>query len=218
MKGDMSGGGAVIAGDVRDRRPQAAAPRHRASSPRRRTCPAATPFRPGDVLRAMNGKTIEIINTDAEGRLVLADALWYAREQGADAYRRSRDAHRRDGDRARRRLRGIFANDDALARPAARRREAAGDHLWRFPLHPRYRRYVDSTFADMKNSGDLREGSPVTRGRVPAGVRRKGAVGAPRHRGSRVPGPVARRLPVAGRRHSGYGVRLIAELATRLSA
>jgi leucyl aminopeptidase len=52
-------------------------------SPLRRTCPAAAPSGPGDILTAANGKTIEVINTDAEGRLVLADALWYARREGA---------------------------------------------------------------------------------------------------------------------------------------
>ena len=83
MKGDMSGGAAVVAGIVRDRRPPAAGARDRRRRRRRRTCRAAHAYRPGDILRAANGKTIEITNTDAEGRLVLADALWYAREQGA---------------------------------------------------------------------------------------------------------------------------------------
>jgi leucyl aminopeptidase len=174
-------------------------------------------MRPGDILRAMNGKTIEIINTDAEGRLVLADALWYAREQGA--------THIADfatltgamalalGDF----YAGLFANDDAWADQLLEAAEASGDHLWRFPLHPRYRRYVDSTYADMKNSSDLREGSPVLAaeflqefsGEGPwAHLDIAGPAFLDRSRGDYLWQPGG----------SGYGVRLIAELASRLSA
>ena len=82
-------------------------------------------YRPGDILTAMNGKTIEIINTDAEGRLVLADALWYAREQGAthvvDFATLTGAMELALGDL----YAGVFANDDELARrrssPPARR-------------------------------------------------------------------------------------------------
>src|SRR5204863_6680613 len=102
-----------------------------------------------------------VVNDDAEGLLVLADALWYARKNGA--------THMMDlatmtgamafalGDL----YAGMFANDDGWAGQILAAAEASGDHLWRFPLHPRYRRYVDSTYADMKNSSDLREAGAV---------------------------------------------------------
>ena len=82
MKYDMSGGAGVIAAMCAIAQAQAEAQRHRRRAGDRK--PARTgPMKPGDILRAMNGKTIEVINTDAEGRLILADALCYARELGA---------------------------------------------------------------------------------------------------------------------------------------
>ena len=112
---------------------------------RPRTCRAATPTGPATSSRAANGKTIEITNTDAEGRLVLADALWYAREQGAthvlDLATLTGAMEVALGDL----YAGVFANDDAWRdRDRWPRREASGDHAWPFPLHPRYRRYIDS--------------------------------------------------------------------------
>ena len=82
MKGDMSGGGAVIEAHGRDRRARHPV-RVLAVVASAENMASGHAFRPGDIVTALNGKTIEIINTDAEGRLVLADALWYAREQGA---------------------------------------------------------------------------------------------------------------------------------------
>jgi leucyl aminopeptidase len=216
MKGDMSGGAAVIAGicAIADLKLPVRGIAVVAST---ENMPGGHAMRPGDILRAMNGKTIEIINTDAEGRLVLADALWYAREQGA--------THIADfatltgamalalGDF----YAGLFANDDEWAEQLLEAAEASGDHLWRFPLHPRYRRYVNSTYADMKNSSDLREGSPVLAaeflqefsGEGPwAHLDIAGPAFLDRSRGDYLWQPGG----------SGYGVRLIAELASRLSA
>jgi leucyl aminopeptidase len=215
MKGDMSGGAAVIAGicAIADLDLPVRALAVVAST---ENMPGGNAMRPGDILRAMNGKTIEIINTDAEGRLVLADALWYAREQGA--------THIADfatltgamalalGDF----YAGMFANDDVWAARLLDAAAASGDHLWRFPLHPRYRRYVDSTYADMKNSSDLREGSPVLAaeflqefsGEGPwAHLDIAGPAFLDRSRGDYLWQPGG----------SGYGVRLIAELAANLT-
>ena len=84
--------------------------------------PSGHAYRPGDILTAANGKTIEITNTDAEGRLVLADALWYAREQGAthvlDLATLTGAMEVALGDL----YAGVFANDDGLARRDPRRR------------------------------------------------------------------------------------------------
>ena len=216
MKGDMSGGGAVIAGmcAIADLRLAVRAIAVVASA---ENMPSGRAYRPGDILRAMNGKTIEIINTDAEGRLVLADALWYAREHGAthiaDLATLTGAMALALGDF----YGGMFANDDAWADQLLAAAQASGVHLWRFPMHPRYRRYVDSTYADMKNSSDLREGSPVLAaeflqefaGEGPwAHLDIAGPAFLDRSRGDY--------LWQAG--GSGYGVRLIAELASRLAA
>src|SRR6266536_357792 len=215
MKGDMSGGAAVIAGTcaIADLEVPVRVVAVIAAT---ENMPSGHAYRPGDVLTAANGKTIEITNTDAEGRLVLADALWYAREQGAthvmDLATLTGAMSVALGDF----YAGFFANDDAWADEILGAAETSGDHLWRFPLHPRYRRYVDSRYADMKNSSDLREA-----GAVLAAEFLKEFAGE---------GPWAH-LDIAGPAFldrsrgdylwqsggSGYGVRLIAELASRLA-
>jgi leucyl aminopeptidase len=214
MKGDMSGGGAVVAGlcAIADLQLPLRAIAVVAST---ENMPSGHAYRPGDILTAANGKTIEVTNTDAEGRLVLADALWYARRQGA--------THVMDlatltgamvvalGDF----YAGFFANDDDWANAIFAAGEASGDHIWRFPLHPRYRRYVKSSYADMKNSSDLREAGPVLAaeflrefaGEGPwAHLDIAGPAFLERSRGDYLWQPGG----------SGYGVRLIAELASNL--
>ena len=215
MKGDMAGGAAVIA---------AVAAVAELELPVRIVAVVAAAenlvsgdsFRPGDILRAANGKTIEITNTDAEGRLVLADALWYARREGAthllDLATLTGAMELALGDL----YAGFFANDDAWRDAIVAAGNRSGDLVWPFPLHPRYRRYVDSTFADMKNASLLRQGSPVLAaeflqefaGEGPwAHVDMAGPGFLDRSRGDylRVPGG------------TGYGVRLIAELAASLA-
>jgi leucyl aminopeptidase len=216
MKGDMSGGAAVIAATcaIAD---LGVPLRTIAVVAATENMPGGGAYRPGDILRAMNGKTIEVVNTDAEGRLVLADALWYARQEGAthlvDLATLTGAMALALGDF----YAGMFANDEEWARRLLDAAAASGDHLWRFPLHPRYRRYVNSTYADMKNSSDLREGSPVL-----------AAEFLQEFTGD---GPWAH-LDIAGpafldrsrgdylwqQGGTGYGVRLLAELATRLAA
>jgi leucyl aminopeptidase len=214
MKGDMAGGAGTLHGigaiaalglPVRAVAVLAAA----------ENMPGGDAFRPGDILRAANGKTIEIINTDAEGRLVLADALWYARREGAthvlDLATLTGAMELALGDL----YAGYFANDDEWAARIERAGERSGDYVWRFPLHRRYRRYVDSAFADMKNGSTLRQGSPVLAAKFLeefagdgpwAHVDMAGPGFLERTRGDsmRVPGG------------TGYGVRLIAELAREL--
>src|SRR5438067_11362985 len=160
MKGDMAGGAAVLAATaavaelqlpVRILTVVAAA----------ENLVSGNSFRPGDILRAANGKTIEITNTDAEGRLVLADAMWYARREGAthllDVATLTGAMELALGDL----YAGLFANDDSWRDEILAAAQASGDHTWPFPLHRRYRRYVDSAYADLKNSSALRQGSPV---------------------------------------------------------
>jgi leucyl aminopeptidase len=160
MKGDMAGAAAVVAGiaalaalevPVRALAVVAAA----------ENMPGSASLRPGDILTAGNGKTIEVTNTDAEGRLVLADALWYAREHGAthvvDFATLTGIMSRALGDV----YAGVFANDAAWLEEIEAAGKSSGDYVWPFPLHPRYRRMIDSEFADMKNSSLRGVGGPI---------------------------------------------------------
>jgi leucyl aminopeptidase len=177
----------------------------------------ARAYKPGDILRARNGKTIEIMNTDAEGRLVLADALHHAREQGAthvvDFATLTGAMSLALGDL----YAGYFANDDEWAQRIEAAAAASGDLIWRFPLHPRYRRYIDSAFADMKNGSALREGSPVLAAEF---LREFAGDGPWAHVDMAGPGYVRRRRPdyILDEGGTGYGVRLIVELAASLAA
>ena len=116
--------------------------------------------RPGDIVRSMKGDTIEVINTDAEGRLVLADVLWYAQTRFEPAA--VIDLATLTGaviialghDNA-----GVFANDDALADDLLAAARAEGEGAWRLPLGPGYDRLIKSRLADMKNTGGRAGGS-----------------------------------------------------------
>lgn len=118
--------------------------------------------RPGDVVTSMSGQTIEVINTDAEGRLVLCDAITWTQKEftptaivdlatltGAMIISLGNEHA------------GIFSNDDALAGKLLAAGNASGDKLWRFPLGPAYDKLIDSPIADMKNVGP-REGGSIT--------------------------------------------------------
>jgi leucyl aminopeptidase len=215
-KGDMAGGAAVIAG--------AAAVAELELPVRILTVVAAaenlvsgTSFRPGDILRAANGKTIEITNTDAEGRLVLADAMWYARREGAthllDLATLTGAMELALGDF----YAGAFANDDEWMQEILSAAKASGDHAWPFPLHRRYRRYVDSTYADLKNSSELRQGSPVLAAEF---LREFAGDGPWAHVDMAGPGFLERSRGdyLTQRGGTGYGVRLIVELARALAS
>ena len=216
MKGDMAGGAAVIAGAAAIADLGLAA-RVLAVVAAAENMPGGNAFRPGDIVRALNGTTIEITNTDAEGRLVLADALWYARGQGAthlvDVATLTGAMELALGDL----YAGVFANDDAWREELLAAAAASGDHLWPFPLHPRYRRYVDSDFADIKNASTLKQASPALAaeflhefvGEGPwAHVDMAGPAYLDRSRGDYL----------TQRGGTGWGVRLLVELAARMAA
>jgi leucyl aminopeptidase len=122
--------------------------------------PSGTAQRPGDIVTSMSGQTIEVINTDAEGRLVLADALWYCQEQfkpqaiidlatltGAIIIALG-NVHG-----------GLFSNNDTLAERLAAAGKATGEPLWRMPLAEAYDKLINSEAADMKNIGGRTGGS-----------------------------------------------------------
>jgi leucyl aminopeptidase len=215
MKGDMSGGAAVIEamGAIAD---LGLPLRVLAVVGATENAIGGGAYRPGDILTARNGKTIEITNTDAEGRLVLADALWYAREQGAthlvDFATLTGAMERALGDL----YAGVFGNDESWRDQVVAAGEASGDHAWPMPIHRRFRRYHDSKFADLKNSSIRGQAIPAYAASFLQEFVGEGPwahcdiAGAAFLRWSRED-----YLTQTG--GTGYGVRLIAELASRLS-
>jgi leucyl aminopeptidase len=122
--------------------------------------PDGEAIRPGDILTSMSGQTIEIVNTDAEGRLVLADALWYAQETFSP--RAIIDLATLTGAimvALGQELAGLFSNNDELAQRVIAAGEATGEKVWRMPLGSVYDKMIDSKFADMKNAGGRHGGS-----------------------------------------------------------
>jgi leucyl aminopeptidase len=122
--------------------------------------PDGNSYRPGDILTSMSGQTIEIINTDAEGRLVLADVLWYVAKRfkpkfmvdlatltGAILVALGNE------------YAGLFSNDDKLSERLSKVGDATGERVWRMPLGPEYDKLIDSKFADVKNTGGRNAGS-----------------------------------------------------------
>ncbi len=158
MKGDMSGGATVIAAmqAIGRLKPEINVT---ALVPATENMPGGSATKPGDVLRAMNGKTIEVINTDAEGRLILADALAYACKLGlspiVDVATLTGAMSIALGDVAY----GVFSNDDALVERVQAASQASGERCWRMPMFPEYKELLKSDVADMKNSGSRNAGS-----------------------------------------------------------
>jgi leucyl aminopeptidase len=216
MKGDMCGGAAVIEGTAAIA--EIGLPvRVLAVVASTENMQDGRAYKPGDILRASNGKTIEIINTDAEGRLVLADALHYARESGAthivDFATLTGAMSIALGDI----YAGFFSNDEELAAELAAASHASGDLAWRFPLHPRYRRFVDSDFADMKNGSELRQAGACLAAEF---LREFTGEGPWAHFDIAGPAFISRKRPdyALDQGGTGYGVRLIVELAQRYAA
>ncbi len=124
--------------------------------------PSGTAQRPGDIVRSLSGQTIEVINTDAEGRLVLADALWYC--QNRFKPRLMVDLATLTGavvvalghDRA-----GLFSNNEELAERLVAAGKATGEEVWRLPLAESYDREIDSDAADVKNVAGGREAGSI---------------------------------------------------------
>ncbi|MEL6920522.1 MAG: leucyl aminopeptidase [Pseudomonadota bacterium] len=116
--------------------------------------------RPGDIVTSMSGQTIEVINTDAEGRLVLADALTYCAQEFKPKF--MIDLATLTGAilvALAKHYAGLFSNDEELAGHIAAAGEVTGERVWRMPIGPEYDKMIDSTFADMKNIGGRLGGS-----------------------------------------------------------
>lgn len=152
MKGDMAGAAAAMAalGAIAQLKPKVNVT---AIIPATENLPGGDALKPGDILKAVNGKTIEVVNTDAEGRLILADALSYAVKQGlsplvnlATLTGACRVAL---GDI----YSGIFGNSQELIEKVVKAGADAGERLWQMPMHEEYKEQNKSDVADIKNSG-----------------------------------------------------------------
>jgi leucyl aminopeptidase len=212
MKFDMSGGAAVLealaaiaelglAIDVV------------AVVPATENMPSGTAIKPGDVITQYSGKTVEVNNTDAEGRLILADALAYAIEQGAE---RVVDLATLTGAvviALGSTYAAVISNDDGLAAQVVTAGAESGELVWRLPLHPEYKELMKGTVADLSNLAAKREAGTIT-----AASFLEEFVGDTPWAHVDIAGTawdVGRAYASKG--GSGYGVRLLVELARDLS-
>jgi leucyl aminopeptidase len=173
-------------------------------------------MRPTDVVRTAAGLTVEVTNPDAEGRLILADGLWYARRGGAthlvDLATLTGAMRAGMGDL----YAGVFGEDESWRETVIEAGNASGDLAWPWPLHRRYRPLIDSTVADLRNTAGKSFGFPIVAatflqqfaGQGPwAHVDMLGPAFLDEDRGD-----------AFGAGATGYGVRMLTELATRMSA
>jgi leucyl aminopeptidase len=176
--------------------------------------PSGTAVKPGDIITQLNGKTVEVNNTDAEGRLILADALAYAVELGAD---RIVDLATLTGAvvvALGSTYAGLISNDDAFAEQVEAAGERTGELAWRLPLHPEYKDLTKGSVADLTNASSKRKASTIYAGSFLEEF---------------VDGKPWVHLDIAGtawdvgreyvgKGPTGYGVRLLIDLARSLSS
>jgi leucyl aminopeptidase len=160
MKLDMAGGAAIIATMSRlpHLRPDVEVTGY---VPTTDNLPGANAQKPGDVIRYLNGKTIEVLNTDAEGRLILADALALAARQRPDYLINLATLTGACMVALGSGVAGLFSNNQELADRLLKSSEDAGEKLWRLPLVKEYREMIKSSVADMKNIGGAHGGAIV---------------------------------------------------------
>jgi leucyl aminopeptidase len=160
MKGDMAGGAAVMAAVSALARLK---PRINVTAivPATENLPSGSALKPGDILKAMNGKTIEVVSTDAEGRLILADALSYAQKLGLspliDLATLTGACRVALGTL----YSGLFGNDQDLADKIIRAAERTGERMWQMPMPEEYKEQNKSEIANVKNTGN-RYGGAIT--------------------------------------------------------
>lgn len=162
MKGDM-GGAACVVGLMQALAARKAKVNAVGAIGLVENMPDGNAQRPGDIVTSMSGQTIEIINTDAEGRLVLADVLWYVAKKfkpkfmvdlatltGAIVVALGTE------------YAGLFSNNEELAERLIKSGTATGERVWRMPLGPEYDKMIDLQFADVRNTGGSRNGGSIT--------------------------------------------------------
>ena len=213
MKFDMSGGAAVL---------EATAAIARLNLPVRlvsvigatENLPSGHALKPGDILRARNGTTIEVVNTDAEGRLVLADCLAHAVEQGAerivDFATLTGAIVTTFGDT----YSGLFGSDDAWCDAVAEAGRRAGELVWRLPLHEEYAKAIESRYADIVNAVENRKAGSI----VAAEFLRRFTGDVPWAHVDIAGTAWDTGKAYAPKGGSGFGVRLICELASALTS
>jgi leucyl aminopeptidase len=213
MKFDMSGGAAVI---------EAVAAIARLQLPVKlvavvgatENLPSGRAIKPGDIVTASNGKTIEVNNTDAEGRLVLADCLCYAVGEGAE---RIVDLATLTGAvivALGSTYAGLMANDDALAAQISQAGEATGEIVWRLPLHEEYDELIKGTYGDLDNAPEARKAGTI----VGASFLANFVDDVPWAHLDIAGSAWGLGRAYAGKGASGYGVRLLVELARSFSS
>jgi leucyl aminopeptidase len=213
MKFDMSGGAAVLEamGAIAE---LGIAVKITAVIPATENMPSGHATKPGDIVTAANGKTIEINNTDAEGRLILADALHYAIEDGAErvvnlATLTGAIIVALGSTHA-----GLFSNDDDWCAEVDAACTETGEIGWRLPLHPEYEELVKGTYADLDNAPEGRKASSIT-----AAEFLKAFVGDTPWVHVDIAGTAwGLGRPYVGKGASGFGVRFLIELARRTAA
>jgi leucyl aminopeptidase len=213
MKMDMSGGAAVL--EAVAAIAELGLPLDLlAVVPSTENMPSGSAIKPGDVITQYNGTTVEVNNTDAEGRLILADALAYAVEQGAE---RIVDLATLTGAvviALGSTYAAVISNDDALAEEVLRAGAETGELTWRLPLHAEYKELMKGTVADLSNLGKQRKAGTIT-----AGSFLEEFVGETPWAHVDIAGTawdVGR--PYTGKDASGFGVRLLVELARHHSS
>ena len=160
MKYDMAGGATVIGAM------QAAAQLKLPINligliPSTENLPSGTAQRPGDIVRAMNGKTIEVLNTDAEGRMILADALVYAKKYNPDAVIDFATLTGAIVVAIGEHASGLFSNNENLEKNLKTAGEATGERVWPMPMYDEYFEQIKGDLADIRNIGG-KEGGPIT--------------------------------------------------------
>ena len=213
MKGDMAGGAAIIAAM------QAIAqlkPRVNVVGivPAAENLPSGTAYRPGDIVRASNGKTIEVLNTDAEGRMLLADALSWARKEGlsplVDVATLTGACSIALGPF----YSGVMGNSQSVIDQVLEAAKAAGELIWQLPLTDEYKDLVKSDVADVRQTGTGRAGGAITAAQMLAAFAEDtrwahldiaGTSRSERDRGATVKG------------HTGVAVRTLVTLAERVA-
>lgn len=153
MKGDM-GGAAAVLGAMRAVAAVGLPIRVVGVTPMAENMPGGNAYKPGDLIRACNGKTIEVLNTDAEGRLILADALAWASERFepacvVDLATLTGACVVALGER----VAGLMSNEDGIAAELEQAGQRTGERVWRLPMFAEYRQLIDSPVADVKNTG-----------------------------------------------------------------
>ncbi len=176
--------------------------------------PSGKAIRPGDIVKASNGKTIEILNTDAEGRLTLADALTYAKKLEPTAMVDLATLTGACVVALGEEITGLMSNNDELAQSVLDSAEDAGEKMWRMPLEKRYKSQVESDIADLRNIATTRYGGSLT-----AGLFLEEFVDGLPWVHLDIAGPAFAEKPIAsylGKGGTGHGVRTLVELVERM--